>query len=116
MTKCGERKMLRRSIIALAAVAAIGTALVSTEASAGGVGRHGFAGHGFGGFHSFGFQSFHRFHNGLRGGLFFGPGGPYDGFPYDPFYEDFSEDFNCSQVQRVRTPVGWRWQRIWVCG
>jgi hypothetical protein len=29
------------------------------------------------------------------------------------FYDDYGSD--CWQSERVRTPAGWRWQRVWAC-
>jgi hypothetical protein len=81
--------MLRKLVIAFAAVAAIGVAAIPTGASA--------AWHGHGGWHG-----------GWRG-----PGwgfyGPYAYGP-GPFYG------GCYRVRRVPTPYGLRWRRVWVCG
>jgi hypothetical protein len=95
--------MIRKTMIALAAVAALGTAFVATEASA----RSG--GHGFGGHHGFSGGGFrhHGFHRG-----FFGSGFGFYGYPYSAYY---GYD-GCYQVRRVPTPWGWRWRRVWVCG
>ncbi|MGH6663483.1 MAG: hypothetical protein ACREB2_01080 [Pseudolabrys sp.] len=37
---------------------------------------------------------------------------------YDGYYNDYAYDYgdDCYQVRRVRTPYGWRWRRIDVCG
>ncbi|HZP77339.1 MAG TPA: sulfur globule protein precursor [Pseudolabrys sp.] len=81
--------MLRKLLIALAAVIAIGATL-PTEASA----RWG--GHWHGGWHR-GW--------GWGGGFY-----PYAAYPYyGPYYG------GCYRVRRVPTPWGWRWRRVWVC-
>ena len=82
--------MIRKSILALTAIAALGTvALAPTSASAwgfkGGFHHH----HGFGWGHGFGV--------GFVGG---GYGGGYDG---------------CWQTRRVWTPFGFRWRTVNVC-
>jgi hypothetical protein len=111
--------MLRKTIIALLAVAAVGL-LSPTVASA----RGGFGGHG-GGFHGGGFHGFHggrgfAFGTALGLGLY----APYAygayGYPYgyygDPYvYSDY-DGGGCYLVQRrVYTPYGWRLQPVQVC-
>jgi hypothetical protein len=82
--------MLRKLTIALAAVAAIGVAAIPTTASA--------RWHGGGGWHG-----------GWRG-----PGWGWGYYPYaygpGPYYG------GCYRTRRVRTPYGWRWRRVYVCG
>jgi len=119
--------MLRKTIIALLAVAAVGF-LSPTVASA----RGGFGGHGGGGFHG-GFHGggFHGFHGGrgfaFGAGLGLGLYAPYAygayGYPYgyygDPYaYSDYyDDDGGCYMVQRrVYTRYGWRLRPVQVCG
>jgi hypothetical protein len=100
--------MLRKTIIALFAVAAVGLVSPSVASAAGG---H----HGGGGFHGGGVHG-----GGFRGGGFggFGLYGPYAyggyGSPYG--YDDYY-DGGCYLIrQRVMTPYGWRLRRVQVCG
>jgi len=97
--------MLRKTIIALFAVAAVGLVSPSVTFAAGG--HHG-GGHGGGGFHGGGFHG-----GGFRGGGFgLGIGGY--GYPYG--YGGYYDDGGCYLVrQRVMTPYGWRLRRIQVC-
>jgi hypothetical protein len=45
---------------------------------------------------------------------FFGPGFAFGYFPgYDYYAYDY--DDSCYQLERVHTPYGWRWHRVWVC-
>jgi hypothetical protein len=106
--------MLRKTIIALLSVAAVG--LSPTLASAGGVG---FGGH----------SGFHGFHGGP--GLAFGPHGlglyadyPYGAYGYHfgyynyPYHYAFyaDDDGGCYLVQRhVHTRHGWRLRSVEVC-
>ena len=105
--------MLRKTMIALLVVAAVG--LVSpTVASARG-------GHGFhGGFHGGGFH--HGFYGrGFGWGLGFGApyaygwGYPY-GYGYPYAYGGYADDGGCYLVRRrIHTRHGWRWRRVEVC-
>jgi hypothetical protein len=85
--------MLRKMMIAIAAIIAIGVAAIPTDASA--------RWHGGG-------------HGGWHGGGWRGPGWGFYGYPYaygpGPYYG------GCYQVRRVPTPYGWRWRRVWICG
>jgi hypothetical protein len=100
--------MLRKTIIALFAVAAVG--LISPSVAAARGGHRGGGGHG-GGFHGGGF----------RGGGFgaFGLYGPYAyggyGYPYG-YGGYYYDDGGCYLVrQRVMTRYGWRLRRVQVC-
>src|SRR5882672_3906939 len=116
--------MLRKMMIALFAVAAVG--LVSpTIASARGGGGHG-GGGGFhgggGGFHGGGFRGGGFGAAGLGIGLGLGLAGAY-GYPYGygygyPYgYGSYAyDDGGCYLVRRrVWTPYGWRLRRVQVC-
>ena len=90
--------MLRKTIIVLFAVAAVGLVSPSLASAAG----H----HHHGGFHGGGFRG------GGFGGFGFGIGGY--GYPYG--YGGYYDDGGCYLVrQRVMTPYGWRLRRIQVC-
>ena len=116
---------MRKTVVALMALAAIGLA-GSTGALArgggGGGGGHGGGGGGGGhfggggGFHGGGPGGFHGggFHDGFRGHGFIGLGvGP---FPYDSYYYDNDEEGGCYLVRRrVHTHHGWRIRRFEVC-
>lgn len=98
--------MIRKSVMALVALAAIGLAGTSTAFA------HGPGGH-FGGGH-FGGGHFGGFHGGFHRHAFFGFGfGPvYSGYPY---YDNY-DDGGCFLVRRrVLTPYGWRIRRVEVC-
>ena len=85
--------MFRKTMIAAAAIMAIGVAAIPTDASA--------RWHG-------------GWHGGWYGGGWRGPGWGFYGYPYaygpGPYYG------GCYQVRRVPTPYGLRWRRVWVCG
>jgi hypothetical protein len=107
--------MLRKAVIALLAVTAVGLT-APTMALARGFGGHG---SGFGGFHGGGF------HGGFRGrgfGFGFAPYGYYGGYgyPYGYPYADGGydeDDGGCYLVRRrVHTPRGWRLRRVEICG
>jgi hypothetical protein len=132
--------MLRKSFVALAAVAALIT-LMATEASArgghGGGHGGGFRGGGFsrgmgvapraymgGGYRGFSNRGFVNRGFGPRWGgrafvhrpyafrRHFGPSFRFYGYPY-AYYGGFD---SCYRWRRVWTPVGWRFRRFWVCG
>jgi hypothetical protein len=124
--------MLRKALIALAAVASVGLlAPDMAQARGGGGGGHGFGGggHGFGGgFHGGGFHG-GGFHRGFGIGAFalgaglgyglYGPYGYYDGYGA-PYYGDYYADDGgyggCYVVrQRVHTRYGWRIRPVEVC-
>jgi hypothetical protein len=89
--------MIRKLIVALAAVAAL-----STATATGAMARHpmGHPHHSIGmPHHHFAFRHHHRFHNRFA----------FVGVPY-------ASDYDCFVVRRVWTPWGWSWRRIWVCG
>ena len=96
--------MMRKSIVALLAVAALGLAQPTAALARGGGGG--------GGFHDGGFH--HGFHHGFHRHVFVGFGfGPYyDGYyPYD-YYDD-----GCYIVhRRVMTRYGWRIRPVQLCG
>jgi hypothetical protein len=105
--------MLRKTIIALFAVAAVGLVSPSVASARGGGGFHG-GGHGGGGFHG-GFRG-----GGFRGGGFggFGLYGPYayGGYGYPYSYGGYYDDGGCYLIrQRVMTRYGWRLRRVQVC-
>ena len=113
--------MLRKTLIALFAVAALGLVSPSIAFAAGGRGGSSFHGGGHlgGGFHGGGFRG-----GGFRGGGFGGFGfyGPYAysgyGYPYGyPYgYGGYYDDGGCYLVrQRVMTRYGWRLRRVQVC-
>jgi hypothetical protein len=105
-----ESVMLRRFIIAIATVAALGISFGATDASAreghwhGGGGGHWHGGGGWG-------IGAGLLGGALIGGMLASPYyygyGPYYG--YDPYYA------GCYRTVRVRTPYGLRWRRLWVC-
>jgi hypothetical protein len=130
-----DRTMLRKTILALMAVAAIGigsTSDVSARGGGGGGGGHGGGGHGGGfggggGFHGgggfgrgggfggggrgFG-GGFHRGFGGYGGGYYGDYGYPYG---YGGYYGDDDEG-GCYLVRRrVMTRYGWRIRRMQVC-
>ena len=119
--------MLRKTILALMAVAAIGLGS-ATDASARGGGGHGGGGGGYGGggggFHGGG-GGFHGggggFHGGggFRGGGFRGGGvGYYGGYGYPYGYGGYYDDDvgGCYLVRRrVMTRYGWRIRRVQIC-
>jgi hypothetical protein len=117
----GGTVMLRKTILALFAVAAVGMLSPGAASARGGFGGGGFHGGG-GGFHGGGF------HGGFGGrGFGFGAGlgigyglyGPgYYGYGYPAYaYDDGYEDGGCYLVrQRVHTRYGWRFRRVEVCG
>jgi hypothetical protein len=96
--------MSRMSVLALAAILALGSISIATEASA--RGGHIGGGRGFGGAAHFGGGGhFGGFHSGFarRG---FGFGLPYYGlYAYN----------GCWRSRRVLTPYGWLWRRVNVC-
>jgi hypothetical protein len=135
--------MLRKTVIALLAVASVGVATPTVAlARGGGGGGHG-GGSGFhgggmgisgGGFHGGGFGRSMAFHDGgFRGGEFHGHGFDHDrdfgrrfGFggyvPYD-YYDNYAygdtyfDNGSCYVIQRrVHTTQGWRRQPVQVCG
>jgi hypothetical protein len=127
--------MLRRTMLALAAVAAVGLAAPTTASARGGFG--GFHGGGFGGFHGGGYGGFHGGGYGFHGygfrGRGFGPGfalgalgfglgyglyGPYGygyGYPYNA-YDDYYDGGCYIAHRRVYTRHGWRIRPVEVCG
>jgi hypothetical protein len=139
----GQFMMLRKTMIALLATAAV-SMLVPGVAAARGGGGGGGGGHGGGGgggwhgggggggwhgggmawhgggmaWHNAGFAGGH-FHNGFnhRRVFFVGAGpGYYDDYPY--YYDDgYADDGGCYIVrQRVHTRHGWRLRHVQVCG
>ena len=109
--------MLRKTIIALFAVAAVGLVSPSAAFARGGHGGGGFhgGGHGGSGFHGGGFRG-----GGFRGGGFRGGGfGAYYGgygYPYGYGGGYYYDDGGCYLVrQRVMTRYGWRLRRVQVC-
>ena len=106
--------MLRKSIITLAALAALGAAALAPDTAAA-------MQRGFGGFHShFAPVAFHnrfvvRDRFVLRDRFAFRHFLPFRHrfvFAASPFIVDDS----CTIVRRVWTPWGWRWHRVWACG
>jgi hypothetical protein len=133
----GETDMLRKTIIALFAVASIGMlapGVASARGGGGGGGGHG-GGFGGGGFHGGGFGGGGFHGGGFRGGRGFGLGGfglglglgyglygPYGyygdyGYPYYAYNDSYYDDGGCYVVRRrVHTPYGWRIRPVQVCG
>jgi hypothetical protein len=115
----GGTVMLRKTILALSAVAAMAMMLPGAASARGGFGGGGFHGGGFhgGGFHGGGFHGFHGRGFGFGAGLglgygLYGPG--YYDYPYA--YDDSYEDGGCYLVrQRIHTRHGWRIRRVEVC-
>jgi hypothetical protein len=113
---------MRKTIIALFALAAIGF-VQPTAALARGGGGHGGGGGGHGGgggFHGGFAGGFHGggFHGGFHRRAFVGLGfGPYyDGY-YPYAYNDYYDDGGCYIVRRrVHTRYGWRIRSIQLCG
>jgi hypothetical protein len=96
--------MLRKAIITLFAVAAVGLISPSVTFAAGG--HHGGGHHGGGGFQGGGFRG---------GGFGLGIGGY--GYPYNygGYYDDYYNG-GCYLIrQRVMTRYGWRVRRVRVC-
>jgi hypothetical protein len=97
--------MLRKTIIALFAVAAVG--LVSPSVAIAAPHHIGGHGHGHGGFHGGGFRG------GGFGGFGWGIGGYGYPYSYGGYYYD---DGGCYLVrQRMMTRYGWRLRRVQVC-
>lgn len=116
--------MLRKTVIALLAVASVGLAAPTMALARGGGGGGGHGGGAFRGgtaFHDGGFRGDesgrgfgHDRDFGRRFGFGFGGYYPYDNYAYDDSYHD---NGNCYVVQqRVHTTHGWRLQPVQVCG
>jgi hypothetical protein len=116
--------MLRKTFLAMAAIAAIGLFAPNMASARGGFG--GGHGGGFGGFHGGGFHG-GGFRRGFGIGAFglgvglgyglYGPGyGYYGGYGY-PYYDDYyADETSCYIVRRrVHTPSGWRIRPVEVC-
>jgi hypothetical protein len=130
--------MLRKTLLALAAIASIGLLAPDAASARGGFGGGGhFGGGGFhgggfgGGFHGGGFHGGgfgRRFGYGLGEfglgvGLGYGLYGPYGPYGYyggygDPYYNGYyGDEGGCYLVRRrVHTPYGWRIRPVEVCG
>jgi hypothetical protein len=64
---------------------------------------------------------------GRMGSEFHGERSAHDNFRHDhdhrfrvvgPFFDDdgyYDYGSNCWQSERIHTPAGWRWHRVWVC-
>jgi hypothetical protein len=116
-----EATMLRKLVIALAALIAIGTLTNTANARwAGGARWHGGGGHWHGGWHGghwhgggwgWGWPAAVGFGLGYGAGYYgagyYGAG--YYGYGY-PYYG------GCYRRVQVHTRYGWRWRRVWVCG
>jgi hypothetical protein len=138
----GVKDMLRKTIVALFAVASIGLLAPTVASARGGFGGFhggggGFHGGGFGGFRGGGFHGGGFHGGGFHGGGFRGAGiglgllglglaGAYGayGYPYgyggyygSPYaYSDYYDDGGCYLVrQRIWTSYGWRVRRVQVC-
>lgn len=103
--------MLRRTILILLAVTAVGLGTVTGASARGGGGHGGFHG---GGFHGGGF------HRGGFGGYGFGGyyGGYYGGYPfaYPYAYGGYEDEGSCYLVRRrIATRHGVRIRRVEVC-
>jgi len=97
--------MLRKLMIALIAISAIGVTLGATDADARG-GWHG----GHGGWHGGGYRGGWGYRGGYWGPRFYG------GYYGYPAYAYPAAGYGCYQTRRVYTPYGIRYRRIWVCG
>jgi hypothetical protein len=135
--------MLRKTLLALAAIASIGLWAPDAASARGGFGGGGHFGgggfHGGGGFYG-GFGGFHGggFHGGgFHGGFgrrfgygvgafglgvglgygLYGPYGYYGDYGY-PYYDDYyADETSCYLVRRrVHTPYGWRIRPVEICG
>ena len=97
---------------------------------AGGFGGGGFAAHGGGGRVGGGFAESHmggEAGRGRMGSELHGERFAHDNFHRDhdhrfrvvgPFFDDdgyYDYGSNCWQSERIHTPAGWRWHRVWVC-
>src|SRR5580704_17712453 len=106
--------MLRKTVIALLALASFG--LLSPDVASA---RGGFGGGGVGGFHGGGFGGFH--HHGLGPGFGVGLGlGFYAPYYYGDYYPDYGyeegDEGQCYLVRRrVHTRHGWRLRSVQVC-
>jgi len=111
--------MLRKTIIALFAVASIGMLAPGVASARGGHGGGGFHGGG-GGFHGGGFRGGGGFGLGGIGlGLGYGLYGPYGGYgyPYYAYNDRYYDGDGCYVVRRrVQTPYGWRIRPVQICG
>jgi hypothetical protein len=113
----GEQTVMRKTLVALVALAAIslGSTAAFAHGPGGGMGGHmgGMGGGHFGGGHFGGhFGGFHGgFHRNVFVGFGFGPS-YYGGSPY---YDNYGDE-GCYLVRRrVLTPHGWRIRRVEVC-
>jgi hypothetical protein len=105
--------MLRKTIVALLAVASIGLLSPTMASARGGMGGHGGGGFHGGGFHRGGFRG-----AGLGLGLGLGLAGAYGayGYGYGPYAYSGYDDGGCYLVhRRVWTSYGWRLRRVQVC-
>jgi len=115
--------MLRKTVLAACAVAALGLVSPTVASARGGGGAHGVGGFHGGGFHGGGFHGggFHGggFHGGGYGGVGLGLGlglgyGAF-GWPYYA-YNDYYDYGGCYIVREpVRTPYGVRIRPVQVC-
>jgi len=111
--------MLRKTVIALTVLIALGAFSNSANARWGGH-FHGGGGHWHGGWHGghwhgggwgWGWPAAVGFGLGLGAGYY---GAGYYGYGY-PYYAGYGYG-GCYRVVRVARPYGWRWRRVWVCG
>jgi hypothetical protein len=133
----GGTMMLRKTLLALAAIASIGLLAPDPASARGGFGGGHFGG---GGFHGGGFGGFHGggFHGGgFHGGGFYGRGfgyglgavglgvglgyglyGPYGYYGGYPYYDGYyADEGGCYLVRRrILTPYGWRIRPVEICG
>jgi hypothetical protein len=115
----GGTIMLRKTVIALAAVASVSLLAPGMAQARGGHGMGGFHGgfHG-GGFHHHGFGGFGvgAAALGLGLGLAYGAYGPYGAYDYygGPYYA-YGDGGCYLEHRRVYTPYGWRIRRVEVC-
>jgi hypothetical protein len=113
---------MRKTFIALFALAAVGLILPTVASARGGGGGHG-GGFGGGGFHGGGFHGGFA-GGGFRGGGFrgrgfggFGFGSYYDGYYPYAHNDDYYDDGGCYLVRRrVMTRYGWRVRPVQLCG
>ncbi|MGX1323830.1 hypothetical protein AB7M17_007283 [Bradyrhizobium sp. USDA 377] len=116
--------MLRKTMMAALAVAAVGLSMPQAAQAGGGFGHGGGWGHGGGGWghgghghwHGGGFWPGVAIGAGLAGagyyGAYYGYGGPYY---YGTGYDDGGYGGCYVARKRVMTPSGWRYRRVDVC-
>jgi hypothetical protein len=111
--------MLRKTMIVLATVLALGSAPLSSTAFARDGGGHdgGGGGHAAGGFHDGHFGGGHGDHMEIRGHKA-RSGDSHEGrYRFDRPRNDFDafSDSSCYQIRRDHTSTGWHWRYVYTC-